>query len=113
MAAKSSIAATLRRPRAVPPCVRMTHLWVATRENDGSSAGIHAWERRRLDADAPLWGRARLIRAATADGERWVLVGPPSVRVNGRTLDVGIAVLRDADEISTDGERVFFSTESL
>ncbi len=104
----------------------MAHLWIPAVHddaaahdadatvNDGATAGGQPrWSRRSLDAETEIFSAARLLRCATPDGERWVIIGPPSVRVNGLALDGGIAVLRDRDELCCNGERVFFSTETL
>jgi len=84
----------------------MAHLFTTTRD-----AG--EWSRRPLDADTLIADDARLVRATTPDGERWVVLGAPSVRVNGVALGAGIAVLRDRDELFAAGVRMFFSTETL
>lgn len=80
-----------------------------------------------LDGDVP-----RLIspEAGPGDDSVRVLILPPAtmgrspswtllagrsapVRVHGRALSLGLRVLRDRDEISVDGRRLFFSTEEL
>ena len=92
----------------------MAHLWIGDeRESDALAASGVEWSARPLDADVQVAPSARLMRATTPDGERWVLIGAPSVRVNGIALAAGIAVLRDRDEICTSGHRIYFSTESL
>jgi len=66
-----------------------------------------------LDGEARALGSAEIRRHPTAEGAVWILIGPPTVRVNGSALDAGIRVLRDRDELRTGGSRTFFSTESL
>ena len=61
----------------------------------------------------PIAGVAQLRRAATPHGARWVVIGPPSLRLNGAALDVGIAVMVDRDELCVGGRRMFFTTESV
>jgi hypothetical protein len=86
----------------------MAHLWMADRSASGG------WMPQTLDANVVvLAGSARVLRHASADAIEWVLVGPPSLRVNGQPLDAGIRLLRDRDELRTGAVRTFFSTESL
>jgi hypothetical protein len=69
----------------------------------------------------PLAGATRpsdvvLIQpGATAGADAWVLLAgrATDVRVNGADLVLGIRALRDKDEVSVDGHRLFFSTEQL
>ena len=82
----------------------MAHLFVPA---DGE------WTRRPLETDTHISADARLVRATTPDGERWVVLGAPSVRVNGVALDSGIAVLRNRDELWAGGVHMFFSSERL
>jgi hypothetical protein len=70
-----------------------------------------AWSLHPLDGTTTL-GDATLACAVSADGARWVLLGPPTVRVNGAPLVAGIAVLRDRDELWVHDARMFFSTET-
>jgi hypothetical protein len=67
-----------------------------------------SWSLHPLTHTATL-GAATLVRA---DGARWLLLGPSTIRVNGAALATGIAVLRDRDELWIDGARMFFSTET-
>ncbi len=92
----------------------MAHLFVpATRSGDATTLDEREWSRRPLDSDTTVVRDARLLRAATPDGECWVVVGAASVRVNGDALGTGIAVLRDRDELFVAGVRVYFSAETL
>ena len=59
-----------------------------------------------------MLGDATLARAARAEGAPWVLLGPPTIRLNGAPLVAGIAVLRDRDELWVRDGRMFFSTET-
>jgi hypothetical protein len=91
----------------------MAHLWVAEPRVDHAGAAIARWSHQPLAGAVDLGSAARLQPATTAEGACWVLLGPPSVRVNGQPASTGIVVLRDRDEICTDGRRVFFSSETL
>lgn len=83
----------------------MAHLWF-------HAPDATSWSHRPL-VGADAIGNAELSPAATPDGHAWILIGPPTVRVNGRALvGLGIRVLRDRDELVVDGERYFFSTET-
>jgi hypothetical protein len=86
----------------------MAHLWVNER------AGVPGWSPVPLDGDvAPLGDAAALLRHASSGPMLWLLVGPPTLRVNGESLAAGIRVLRDGDELCVAGSRMFFSSESL
>lgn len=103
----------------------MAHLWL----HDGSSgqAADGGWSPVPFAADTLLLrgggiesaaapadvAGAVLRRSITPDGEHWVVVAGAAVRVNGRALDTGIAVLRDRDELLVTGRRAYFSTETL
>jgi hypothetical protein len=78
---------------------RVAHLWKFQNT---------AWLLHPLDRTTTI-GDATLARATDA---RWILLGPPHVRVNGAPLAAGLAVLRDRDELWIDGARIFFSTET-
>jgi hypothetical protein len=115
----------------------MAHLWVhAACENAAGQPALDDWSVMPLDVDAfaisgapavrapaispdhgsvPAFpGRsARLLRGTTPDGDAWIVVGSPAVRVNGDPLDAGIRVLRDRDELRAGGSRTFFSAELL
>ena len=82
----------------------MAHMWIFEAD---------AWRCEPLRDAAALGAGAELLRATTPDGERWAILGGREIRVNGTPVDAGIVVLRDRDEISAAGRRVFFSTESL
>ena len=88
----------------------MAHLFVPVAPG-GETIAADAWTRRPLETDVQIAPDARLVRARTPDGERWVVLGAPSVRVNGVALGAGIAVLGDRDELYAGGMRMFFSSE--
>lgn len=82
----------------------MAFLCVAT--EDGSD-----FARLALDGvthPLPLGEDARLHRRLTSSGEKWILVGPPALRINGAALDLGICVLADRDEIRLGSQRCYF-----
>jgi len=57
---------------------------------------------------------ATLMRTGGPDDERWAILGPASVQVNGVPLLGGIRILNDRDEIrACDGAPFYFSTERL
>jgi hypothetical protein len=103
----------------------MAHLWL----NDGGAGCLAdgGWSPVPLDAEALLLrdggvgpspapaaaAGAVLRRAVTPDGECWVVTAGAAVRVNGRSLATGIAVLCDRDELLVAGRRAYFSTEVL
>jgi hypothetical protein len=74
--------------------------------------GALAWSIHPL-ADALAVGDASVVAARAPEGTRWVVVGPPTLRVNGDALVAGIKALADGDEICIDGVRAFFSAETL
>jgi hypothetical protein len=103
----------------------MAHLWVQ---------GAGGWEAQKLDAarfalradaaseaegsraGSPGDEETRLIHATQNGSQTWALLTPRGshTRVNGREVLAGLCVLADRDEIRTgDGERRFFSTETL
>jgi hypothetical protein len=84
----------------------MAHLWM----RDASTQD--GWSPSALAGDARVLSAAALVRHAV-EPEGWVLIGPRAVRVNGASLDAGIRVLRDRDEIVAGAGRIFFSSESL
>src|SRR5262245_53811015 len=85
----------------------MSHLWKLEPATD-------CWTPVPIGTGAVLAdSSAQLESARTPDGECWVLLAGSAVRVNGDLLDVGIAVLRDRDEILVASERLFFGTERL
>jgi hypothetical protein len=85
----------------------MAHLW---QHDDGRDA----WIATPLDRTCALPGsRARIESVLVDGGERCQLLGPSDVRLNGAPLVVGIAVLRDRDEIAVAGRRLFFGGERL
>jgi hypothetical protein len=88
----------------------MTHLWTRSSTDDDDAEG--GWTPQPLAGAVELGTSSRLQHATTPDGARWVVVGPPSLRVNGEAVP-GIAVLADRDAISVDGEHYYFSAESL
>jgi hypothetical protein len=92
----------------------MSHLWIfsSTTDDAASSEDGGSWARHALAAAVTLTPGTHLQRAATPDGTQWIVVGPPSLRVNGEPV-AGIAVLADRDVIGIDGQSFFFSTESL
>jgi len=53
--------------------------------------------------------------SASAGSEAWVLLAgrTTNVRINGAALVLDIRTLRDKDEVSVAGHRLFFSTEQL
>jgi hypothetical protein len=74
------------------------------------------WSPRPLvETVVPLDGGAgSLVRVPMDNGEAWALVAAAgAVRVNGAPLALGLRVLRDKDEICSEGGRVFFSEERL
>src|SRR5438094_4726304 len=83
----------------------MAHLWL--REASDS------WSPAAPAGNTPAIRPARLLRRPTPQRDVWILVGPPSVRVNGDPLDTGIRVLRDRDELRAATSRTFFSTQTL
>ena len=93
----------------------MAHVWFRNPGEVNRGPSVPAeWSRMPLDADAlAIHPSVRLLRRTTAGREDWLLVGTPAVRVNGVPLDAGIRVLDDRDELRTDDDRTFFSTESL
>lgn len=89
----------------------MAHLWFPESVDDGAAGA--AWTLRPLDGGTALDADTRVMLSAAPDGDRWVLLGAPAVRVNGSPVDTGILVLRDRDEICAGAQRLFFSTEQL
>jgi hypothetical protein len=91
----------------------MAHLWQPDETADGG------WTPVPLAPNTSLaGGLASFSIARTPEGETWVLLAEPtpgeaSVRVNGTPLAIGIAALRDRDEVMAGGARAFFSTERL
>ena len=68
-----------------------------------------------LRAASRVAGLAALLPFAAADGRSWALLplsGSP-VRVNGFSVDLGIAILRDKDEIVAGDTHAFLSLEVL
>jgi hypothetical protein len=91
----------------------MPHIWRRDVPLDDPTNG---WSASVLEADAvvlPGAPAAVLRRHRGSAGESWVLLAPPSVRVNGIAVDAGMRVLRDRDELVAGGERCFFSSELL
>jgi hypothetical protein len=101
----------------------MAHLWIQ---------GASGWEAQKLegmqlDLDAILAPQvrdtkpgirsrgARLIRADAGGSPVWALIVSRNsdIRVNGRAVLTGLCVLADRDEIRTNSEKYFFSTETL
>lgn len=80
-------------------------LWLEVGEGIPGAAG---WEAHPIQSG---WtrGPATILRAG--EPAQWVIVGPPTVRINGAALGVGVRVLDHRDEIRIDGVRTFFSTE--
>jgi hypothetical protein len=68
-------------------------------------------------ADSPVPPTHSCIVPFSADARAagWALLAAPGspVRVNGRSLTLGIHALRDRDEVALGAHRVFFSTEEL
>jgi len=66
-------------------------------------------------ARATLQSDVVLIQPGAAGADAWVLLAgrASDVRINGADLVLGIRALRDKDEVSVDGHRLFFSTEQL
>ena len=91
----------------------MPHLWTETTRAAAAddAAGAPRWFRRLIVGPCAV-GDATLVRADVDGGARWLVLGPPSVRVNGAPLVTGIAVLRDRDELLIDGARLYFSSEA-
>jgi hypothetical protein len=101
------------RSRVPPVCfveIDMAHLWI--REPAGPSSP-DGWSAMPLADDALAIRLTMLVHRAGAEPDVWVLIGSAAVHVNGTSLDTGIRVLRDRDELRVDGHRTFFSTELL
>ena len=102
------------RPRNVLGCASlMAHLWLPDSHDTDATPLAAGWMLQPLDDAFELGASARVLRAATPEGPRWVLLAGPSVRVNGDPAVAGIVALRDRDEICTDGRHLVFSTETL
>jgi len=92
----------------------MAHLWFRETVPGGAPQVVtETWSPLQLDGDGLGFGAARILHRATPEGDAWVLLGPPSVVVNGMPLDTGIRVLQDRDELRSGDVRTFFSSEAL
>lgn len=103
----------------------MAHLWM--RENSGDWAAMQlTGEAFWLTGDSAkpvrqasdeLCDSAQLLRRKSADGEKWFVLTPWQShpwRINGVSIQTGLRLLRDRDELRADNRaRLFFSTESL
>lgn len=90
----------------------MAHLWFPESPDDATAPGS-CWSLHPLFDGIIVDDTAHVLRSPASDGDRWVLIAPASVRVNGGAVDTGIVVLRDRDEVCTATQRLFFSTEVL
>jgi hypothetical protein len=82
----------------------VAHLWQIGPGNE--------WTPRPLAGDAHWLDAVATIRRGSHPPHDWViLTDSPALRLNGAPVPIGIAVLRDRDEIRLPGQTLWFSTE--